>query len=82
MKELPLTHKASTDQIPIASIGIVFVFLYFFVTGCTKHHQVFLNPSLPIHDSKIGNKIPVSLYLELKIIHLEAYIKYMEEFFQ
>ena len=64
MKELPLTHKASTDQIPIASIGIVFVFLYFFVTGCTKHHQVFLNPSLPIHDSKIGNKIPVSLYVE------------------
>ena len=57
MKELPLTHKASTDQIPIASIGIVFVFLYFFVTGCTKHHQVFLNPSLPIHDLKIGNKI-------------------------
>ena len=36
----------------------------FFLTGCTKHHQIFLDPSLPIHDSKIGNKIPVSLYVE------------------
>jgi uncharacterized lipoprotein YajG len=33
-------------------------------TGCTTHHQVFLDPSLPIHDSKIGNNIPVSLYVE------------------
>ena len=64
MKELPLTQKASIYQTPISSIGIVFIFLYFFVTGCTKHHQIFLDPSLPIHDSKIGNKIPVSLYLE------------------
>ena len=64
MKELPLTQKAIIDQTPISSIGIVFIFLYFFVTGCTKHHQIFLDPSLPIHDSKIGNKIPVSLYVE------------------
>ena len=33
-------------------------------TGCTTHHQVFLNPSLPIHDSKMGNNIPVTLYVE------------------
>ena len=33
-------------------------------TGCTTHHQVFLDPSLPIHDSKIGNNIPISLYVE------------------
>jgi uncharacterized lipoprotein YajG len=30
-------------------------------TGCSTHHQVFLDPSLPIHDSKIGNNIPVLL---------------------
>ena len=64
MKELPLTQKAIIDQTPISSIGIVFIFLYFFVTGCTKHHQIFLDPSLPIHDSKIGNKNSVSLYVE------------------
>ena len=64
MKELPLTQKAIIDQTPISSSGIVFVLLYFFVIGCTKHHQIFLDPSLPIHDSKIGNKIPVSLYVE------------------
>ena len=33
-------------------------------TGCTTHHQVFLNPSLPIHDSKMGNNIPISFYVE------------------
>jgi uncharacterized lipoprotein YajG len=33
-------------------------------TGCTTHHKVFLDPSLPIHDSKIGNNNPVSLYVE------------------
>jgi uncharacterized lipoprotein YajG len=33
-------------------------------TGCTTHHQVFLDPSLPIHDSKIGNNIAVSLNVE------------------
>ena len=33
-------------------------------TGCTTYHQVFFDPSLPIHDSKIGNNNPVSLYVE------------------
>ena len=33
-------------------------------TGCTTHHLVFLDPSIPIHDSKIGNNIIVSLYVE------------------
>jgi uncharacterized lipoprotein YajG len=32
--------------------------------GCTTHHQVFLEPYLPIHDSKIGNNITVALYVE------------------
>jgi uncharacterized lipoprotein YajG len=32
--------------------------------GCTTHHQVFLNPSIPIHDSKIGNNIPISFNVE------------------
>ena len=35
--------------------------IFLLSTGCTTHHQVFLDPSLPIHDSKIGNNIPVSL---------------------
>jgi hypothetical protein len=30
-------------------------------TGFSTHHQVFLDPSLPIHNSKIGNNIPVLL---------------------
>jgi uncharacterized lipoprotein YajG len=33
-------------------------------TGCTTHHLVFLDPSLPIHDSKIGNNIPISFNVE------------------
>jgi uncharacterized lipoprotein YajG len=33
-------------------------------TGCTTYHQVFLDPSLPIHDSKIGNNIPISFNVE------------------
>ena len=40
-------------------------FLFVFVsTGCATQHQVFINPSLPIHNSNIGNDIPVSLYVE------------------
>ena len=34
------------------------------LTGCTIHHKVFLDPSLPIYDSKIGNNIRISLYVE------------------
>ena len=64
MNELPLSQKAIIDQTLGSAIRIVFIFLYFFVAGCTKHHQIFLDPSLPIHDSKIGNKIPISLYVE------------------
>ena len=33
-------------------------------TGFSTHHQVFLDPSLPIHNSKIGNNITVSLYVK------------------
>jgi uncharacterized lipoprotein YajG len=32
--------------------------------GCTTHHQVFLDPSIPIHDSKIGNNILISFNVE------------------
>jgi uncharacterized lipoprotein YajG len=45
-------------------IRYTFIFAMLLSTGCTKHHQVSLNPSLPIHDSKIGNNISVSLYVE------------------
>tara|TARA_Y100001960_G_scaffold232874_1_gene244717 strand:- start:346 stop:960 length:615 start_codon:yes stop_codon:yes gene_type:complete len=64
MKELPLTQKTIIDQTTFSSIGNIFIYLYFFVAGCTQHHQIFLDPSLPIHNSKIGNKTPVSLYVE------------------
>jgi len=33
-------------------------------TGCTTHHLVFLDPSILIHNSKIGNNIIVSLSVE------------------
>ena len=45
-------------------IRYTFILALLMSIGCTTHHQVFLNPSLPIHDSKIGNNIPVSLYVE------------------
>jgi uncharacterized lipoprotein YajG len=35
-------------------------------TGCTTHHQVFLDPSIPIHDSKIGNNISISFSFNVK----------------
>jgi len=38
--------------------------MFLLSAGCATEHQVFLNPSLPIHDSNIGNNIPVSLYVE------------------
>lgn len=42
------------------------LFLAFLHTGCAKHHQVFLDPSLPIRDSKIGKDSPIALYVEDK----------------
>jgi uncharacterized lipoprotein YajG len=45
-------------------IRSILILALFLSTGCTTHHQVFLDPSLPIHDSIIGNNIPVSLYVE------------------
>ncbi len=45
-------------------IRSAFILVLLLSIGCTTHHQVFLNPSLPIHDSEIGNNIPVSLYVE------------------
>jgi len=45
-------------------IRFTFLFTLLLATGCSKHHQVFLNPSLPIHNSNIGNNIPISLYVE------------------
>lgn len=51
-------------QTLVRGIRLTFFLLVLLSIGCTKHHQVFLNPSLPIHDSNIGNAIPVSLYVE------------------
>lgn len=45
--------------------SILFIlFISLLATGCTTHHQVFLDPSIPIHDSRIGNNIPIALYVE------------------
>ena len=32
-------------------------------TGCTIQHKVLIDPSLPIHDSKIGNNMAISFYV-------------------
>ena len=45
-------------------IRSTFLIILLLSTGCTKHHRVFLDPSLPIHDSKIGNNIPISFNVE------------------
>ncbi len=33
--------------------------LTLFICGCAKNHRVHINPSIPIHNSKIGNGLPV-----------------------
>lgn len=48
----------------VRGIRFTFFLIVLLSIGCTKHHQVFLNPSLPIHNSKIGDNIPISLYVE------------------
>ena len=36
-----------------------FLTLFIFSSGCAKNHRVFINPSVPIHDSDIGKGLPV-----------------------
>ena len=45
-------------------IRSTFLIILLLSTVCTTHHRVFLGPSLPIHDSKIGNNIPISFNVE------------------
>jgi len=51
-------------QTLVAGIRFTFFLLFLSSTGCATHHQVFLNPSLPFHNSNIGKDIPISLYVE------------------
>lgn len=32
-----------------------------FFSGCAKNHRVFIDPSIPIHNSEIGNGLPVAV---------------------
>ncbi len=40
---------------------IFFLVLVIFSTGCTKNHRILIDPSIPVHTSKIGNRIPVGV---------------------
>jgi uncharacterized lipoprotein YajG len=40
----------------IPALSIIFI-----LTGCTKSHQVLINPSIPIHNSTIGNGLTVAV---------------------
>ena len=45
-------------------IRFTFLLVLLLSTVCTTHHLVFLDPSIPIHNSKIGNNIIDSLLVE------------------
>lgn len=42
-------------------VTIILLALLCFSTGCTKNHRVLINPSIPVHSSKIGNRVPVGV---------------------
>ena len=48
------------NRISLKIIILVILAVTFF-TGCAKSHRVFINPSLPIHNSTIGNQLPVTV---------------------
>lgn len=35
--------------------------LFVFATGCANSHRVFIDPSVPIHNSNIGGQLPVAV---------------------
>ena len=41
--------------------NIAFLSLFIISSGCSKNHRVLINPSIPIHDSNIGNGLPVAV---------------------
>ena len=46
----------------IASQIVTIVFLVLFIiSGCAKNHRVFIDPSMLIHDSTIGNRLSVAV---------------------
>ncbi|MEK9628526.1 MAG: hypothetical protein VW455_05855, partial [Nitrospinota bacterium] len=51
-------------QTLVPGIRFTLIFILLFLSGCGNHHQVFINPSLAIHDSNIGENISISLYVE------------------
>ena len=45
-----------------SKIVTLFVLAYFAtLLGCTNNHRVFINPSIPIHNSNIGNGVTVGV---------------------
>ncbi len=49
------------NLISLKIINLVLLTLIFFLSGCSKNHRVFINPSIPIHDSNIGKGLPVAV---------------------
>lgn len=48
-------------SISLKIVNIVFLSLIIFFPGCAKTHRVFINPSIPIHDSNVGNGLSVAV---------------------
>lgn len=42
-------------------ISITLLCLFIILSGCSKNHRVLINPSIPIHDSNIGDGLPVAV---------------------
>ncbi len=47
--------------ISLRIVFTAFLTLFIFSSGCAKNHRVFINPSVPIHDSDIGKGLPVAV---------------------
>jgi uncharacterized lipoprotein YajG len=39
----------------------IFLTLLIFLSGCAKSHRVFIDPTVPIHNSDIGKRLPVAV---------------------
>jgi uncharacterized lipoprotein YajG len=70
LKTIPTNHsdllsyfEISPKMKLIASkiVAIVFLALFIISLGCAKNHRVFIDPSVLIHDSTIGNRLSVAV---------------------
>lgn len=47
--------------ISLKIVKILFYSIFILSIGCANNHRVFINPSIPIHTSNIGNSLPVAV---------------------